>query len=514
MNSTSSSTESSVPAAGRLAAVPFGWRAAAGTSVWLLLVYLAIVLPLDSVMPALNRLSVALVLLVASVAVVRVGLRWLVGRTANPEETTKSITISVVMILFCLLATDIGFTAYTNSHKQFRVDTTQIFESRWQDERIWDGEIMPELYTSAVGNFQLYKPDQAKSGATYGEHYYPELMRHPLLRDQVLQQHRIEFTIDRYGLRNTHSPAESTVFALGDSFCFGYHTTQADLFTERLGARIGSPIYNMGVSGTSPMQQFQLFEHHLRTWPDVFKPRQLVWLIFEGNDLEESYAEKAPSVKKEQGLTQTFDGTLVGMVASIPSVVRQQSLLRLALGRDVSLSATRNTAQNHYELDGETIAYPLFRSKQFGPRLFRQQYLDRAVQPESYVTQHPNAPRLAAVFERMKALAAAHGISVTIVTVPSDVRLYKDAFEDMPPVSPEPYFLNYVKKLAAGNGFGIVDLYELLKPQASTELLYYRDDTHWTPRGHQLVADLLAEHLAPNPAGSAAPNVTRVSKAP
>jgi lysophospholipase L1-like esterase len=59
-----------------------------------------------------------------------------------------------------------------------------------------------------------------------------------------------------------------------------------------------------------------------------------------------------------------------------------------------------------------------------------------------------------------------------------------------------------------------VDLYELLKPQASTELLYYRDDTHWTPRGHQLVADLLAEHLAPNPAGSAAPNVTRVSKAP
>ena len=52
----------------------------------------------------------------------------------------------------------------------------------------------------------------------------------------------------------------------------------------------------------------------------------------------------------------------------------------------------------------------------------RQVYLDRAVQPMSYVLNHPNRPRLIETFGRMKALASKHGFSVTTVLVPEENR--------------------------------------------------------------------------------------------
>jgi hypothetical protein len=94
----------------------------------------------------------------------------------------------------------------------------------------------------------------------------------------------------------------------------------------------------------------------------------------------------------------------------------------------------------------------------------------------------------------MKALAQSRHFDVTVVMVPSDVRLYKDYFEDLPPISNEPHFIRYMEKLSAEAGFKYVDLYALMAPFAAKELLFYRDDTHWNERGHQIVAQILAEH--------------------
>jgi len=130
----------------------------------------------------------------------------------------------------------------------------------------------------------------------------------------------------------------------------------------------------------------------------------------------------------------------------------------------------------------------------------RQVYLDRAVQPMSYVLNHPNRPRLIETFGRMKALASKHGFSVTTVLVPSNVRLYKNDFDDLPPISDEPCFIRYLQTLSDETGFAYVDLYSLLREPAASELLYYRDDTHWNKRGHEVVSDLLAQHLKWPPA--------------
>lgn len=485
----------SAPAASHTA--PNRWILLASLAAWSFAAYLVIVLPVDRFLPAINRWQVAGPLSLVSCALACVAMRRLAVRAAMSGERLKDITLMFVILLFCPLAVDAGFTAYTQFNSKFRVDQRRLFQQRVLDPRVWDGELMPVTYHPTEANFWLYKPEQIRRATVYGEHYYTELSRHAVLKNSVLEAREIEFIIDRYGLRNVDDPAGAAVFALGDSFCFGYHVTQNATFTALMKRRLGEPVYNVGVSSTAPMQQFLLFEYLLRTHPDVFKPKRLLWLIFEGNDLDGSYEARRPTRATSRSLGDIFAGTVVGAAADIPALIRGQSIIRLVSSGQMVFTGkmARKTAINHYELDGATLAYPVYHSPRFGYAIFRQDYLDQAAQSKLDVVNHPNRPRLVDTFRKMQALAKNHGFAVTVVIVPTNVRVYKDYFEDLPPISDQPHFSNFLKELAGEVGFAHVDLGELLAPYAANELIYYRDDTHWNERGHELVADLLAQSL-------------------
>jgi hypothetical protein len=55
--------------------------------------------------------------------------------------------------------------------------------------------------------------------------------------------------------------------------------------------------------------------------------------------------------------------------------------------------------------------------------------------------------------------------------------------------------VNYLAQLSRSIGFDVINLLNGLRPFAQTELLYFRDDDHLNPRGHGVVARILAEHL-------------------
>jgi hypothetical protein len=174
--------------------------------------------------------------------------------------------------------------------------------------------------------------------------------------------------------------------------------------------------------------------------------------------------------------------------------IRTRSIIRKFAIGEVAMGDT-TPKDPHFWLDGEMMANPLYHSPRFGYRLFRQAYIDRASVPESYVLNHPNRPRLDDTFHRMRTLGQTHNFAVTVVIVPSDARLYKDDFEGLDLVT-EPYFTRYLTRLAREMDFDVVDLYDGLKPYATKELLYHRDDTHWNERGHSIVADILANTLS------------------
>jgi hypothetical protein len=462
-------------------------------SLWLLILYLAIVLPLDGLVPSINRWQVAGSLSVLSFFGTCAG----VARLDKYERSLlMNLTLLGITLVIGFLAIDVGTTAHFNLASYRNPDTEA---GRDLDERAWDGELLPNLYYPSEANFKVYKPLERKGGYSYGEQYYPGLLQHPVIKDSVLRLRKIEFSIDQYGLRNTDPPQQSRIFALGDSFCFGYHTTQEETFEELLKRRLGQPVYNMGVSGTSPLQQLLLLKHFLDKYPNSFVPSRLLWLIFEGNDLEDSYAPKRFQAGKSGWLSSGFKETIVETITDLPARLRRESVLRrLTEGRlSLNVSGANKAQSNHYMLEGDRLAYPLYHSSRFGYRLFRPEYLERATKPRSYVLDHPNRPRLDDTFRQMRDLSQQRKFIVTVVIVPSAVRLYKDAFEDFPPVSKEPHFINYVKRLSEDMGFRRVDLNELMAPYSTHELLYQRDDTHWNERGHELVADLLARYAFP-----------------
>ena len=187
-------------------------------------------------------------LFAASVALTYFALKHY-SRRIHAERGLQNIAVLSVTLTLGFLGTDTIFNVYSRMKPGFHFKLNDLVTGREVDRRTWDGELMPHEYSPTAGNFKVYKPSQIRSGETYGEHYYPDLLKHQVLREEVLQLRHIDFIIDQYGLRNSTPPSESDVFVLGDSFAFGYHMTQSSTFTSLLKSRLGKPVYNMGVSG-------------------------------------------------------------------------------------------------------------------------------------------------------------------------------------------------------------------------------------------------------------------------
>ena len=473
---------------------------ATAASLWLLIVYLAIVVPMERWIPALNQRLLSMAGVAVAFAAAYILIRTIAARSDArvSKDRLNNVTLLCLILLFSLLVVDVVSAVYLNLSPRYR-NTPDLYAGRDADRQAWLGELLPKTYYPSAENFFLYKPLQQIAGYTYGENYSPQMLRHKILKEQVLIRHRAEYIIDEHGFRNTIDPRNASIFTLGDSFCFGYDVPQNQIFQGLLSSKYQQPVYNLGVSGSSPWQQYLLLRHLLQNEPNVFHPKRLLWLVFEGNDLEEDYSPFRPMPEYVQSTaSKAFRRTLIDTVFSLPDRLRDQSLIRAMTSGEIVFrrrSAQGQSKTDHYVVDGERFAFPLYYSPVLGYKLFRPVYLERAGQPASYVANHPNLPRLREAFERMRDLSKRYAFQVTVVVVPSEVRVYKDSFEDFPVVSKEPYLLQEFMRLADASGFPYINLNELLAPFAKTELLYHRDDTHWNERGHERVAEIVASRI-------------------
>jgi hypothetical protein len=364
-------------------------------------------------------------------------------------------------------------------------------DGRTSDPTIWHGELYPRQYAPTRRNFRLYKPNVRVTGETFGERYVSSMLNSRTLADQVLERRSLSYFIGPDGLRELEPLSESHVFALGDSFVFGFATDEGKTWTDLLGRSIGAPVYNLGVSATGPRSQLELFKYMLQTHASMHVQR-LLWMIFEGNDLENSYDE----LLSDDGAPprSPFDGTLLEPVLSVPARIKNTSVLRRIVRGQLAFSSGSHP-YGQYEIDGQALPLPLFHSAKFGYRFFVPADMDAATQPLEYVMNHPNRPRLDRTFQEMRTLSQQGRFSVTVIIAPSDARLYGNAFEGFPTLSAKPYFASYVADLSQQMGFSVVNLLDSLRPFAQEELLYYRDDHHWNERGNAIVSQLIAQAL-------------------
>lgn len=422
---------------------------------------------------------------------------WRVVRRLVPPARMLNIGVASLSLLAAILAADLVVGMRDNVVRA-RAYAPMSEEVRLADPHVWHGELFPRVYYPTPMSFFLYKPNEKLTAETYGEYYNTSMLASHTLVDSVLQPRRLSYAIGPYGLRELEPLGRSRIFALGDSFVLGYSTDEGKTWTDLLGASLGEPVYNLGVSSSGPGPQLELLRYMLHTHRDSMRVQHLLWLIYEGNDLENSYATTRPAQPtRPVGFGTLLRGTVLEPLATVPDRVKRQSILRKLKDGELTLAPPRDLGRSRgrYEIDGVALPMPLYHSPRWGYMLFNPGDVEQATKPLDYLLRHPHRPLFDRTFRDMRALSQRYGFRVTVIVAPSAARLYGSAFDGFPQLSAEPYFVDYVAERARESGFGVVNLLTLLAPFAQRELLYYRDDHHWNERGNEVAAQLIEAAL-------------------
>jgi hypothetical protein len=407
------------------------------------------------------------------------------------EQRRGDLLALCLSLLFGLLTIDTGYSVWINSQADRR---SAQADDRLNDPHVWHGELFPRSYYLSDRAFTLYKPNVRVEAMTYGEYYERRMLQSPTLVRDALRLRPLVYTIDANGFRNRLPIRQSKFWALGDSFAMGYSTTEGLTWIDRFSELRGQSIYDLGVSGTGPGLQMQVLEYLLKE-KDGARPERLLWMVFEGNDLENSYDERR-SVPAMSGFRALVDNTVIGDLFMVPSAIRRRSVIRRLVDGEFRLKPSGAASQEDpYQIDGMRLATPVYRSDRWGYCMFNPDEIERATRGEDYVLSHPNRPRLDRAFERMRALSEEFGFRVTVMVAPSAPRVHGRDFPRMPQPTAVPHFVRYVEGLAERSGFETLDLLGALSSQDWGGMLYYCDDHHWNERGNEVVARILAKHF-------------------
>jgi hypothetical protein len=418
-------------------------------------------------------------------------IRTLMVRGLVSSKLLINLALVVCVSLGSLFIVDIIYTIYLNSQD---IEKPGLEESRLFDSGVAWRELYPSLYYPTDRNFRLHKANFAVSGAHYGLMYSPQLMKSPTLVQSVFKLQQFSCIIDQHGFRNTIALDQADIFTLGDSFTFGWAVDEAHSWVGILEQAIHRPIYNLGILDSSPKQELELLKYMIETSGNSMKIRTLVWMIYEGNDLEDSYAETGLTQPKRPSLIERWtEGTVLQGLREIPHLIKKQAMITKIRNKDIvfRLPSWQENGYNPYVIDGVTSWFPFYESPALGPRLFIPHFIERAGKPSSYVLNHPNRPRLDQVFEEMAQLGKEIDFEVIVVIAPTAERLHGPFYENFSSISDKPHFIEYVISLSEQQGFTTLNLLPFLKTYEDKELLYLRDDDHWNTKGQAVAAEII-----------------------
>jgi lysophospholipase L1-like esterase len=305
-------------------------------------------------------------------------------------------------------------------------------------------------------------------------------------RSDATEDHEVYFETDAYGFRNTSEASREPVelILLGDSFGAAANTTQAKGLASRLGESVRT--YNLSVSGAGPREHLLTLRLELDRVP-VADGATLVWLLFEGNDLEETSPDDL-EIHPEPGVFRRLRAGLKEFRKRSP--VRQ-------LGKRL-LSALE--PERPLPIRREQLA-------DGSPLHFYSAYDQRRTRED--MRAHKKFPAFKLLFAQLADEVKQRQIATLVVVAPTKDRVYPTSADGS--VTPGGLaesttgFAAEVNDLCDTHELPCFDLLPPLSAEAarlweeSRELLWWRDDTHWNEHGHAVAAAAIAEHLRPAP---------------
>lgn len=283
-----------------------------------------------------------------------------------------------------------------------------------------------------------------------------------------------DLTYDQNGFRNDTDLKSAGMVVIGDSMVEGMTVPHDRLTTTLLERSENQPVANFGQYGYGPGQELVA----LKRYALPLHPRIVIWVFFEGNDLDD-LAGYRRAIAHPQSFWDRF------VQRSFTRVVYRGVSRFFAPAKPLGV-----TRSGVIQRPGETPVTVYFT-----------------------FTAHPLTGNdlkavdgTAGIIAEAYKLSAARGARFLFVFAPDKFRVYHD-FCQFPAQSECPQWtVNDLPErmrrsvAAIAPGAGYLDLTPALVDAAKHGMLpYYSDDIHWTPEGHQVAAEAIAQYLSGAP---------------
>lgn len=344
------------------------------------------------------------------------------------------------------------------------------------------GELAARLLAPA-GNADLLfgSPLSAPEGLYLTD---PELIQVPAAGfegEVVSLDYSVPLRTNALGLRGPALPARSGAprwLALGDSFTLSVQVREEQTFAARLARRLGVEVWNAGVDGYSTWQATGRYER----LAGATEPDGALLLFFTGNDLVDN-AEFPRRLQSVAGLRP-------GAPVAVPT---RSAAERWLLGHSFLYGRWRVLRRARAMASGQDPMLPLWRKELL---IFHQD--GRAALEGSL--EHTRA-----ALSGLRDAARAHGDALLVAVAPPAFVVEPERVGptfSMVGLDPAGAALDApAQELGrALDALGIqrCDLTEALRRERARGL-YFTYDGHWTPEGHELVAEALAACMADRP---------------
>jgi hypothetical protein len=295
-------------------------------------------------------------------------------------------------------------------------------------------------------------------------------------------QESLVFTYDQWGYRNPVGLEKADAILIGDSYVEGWYVSDDQTVSRRLQIHLERPVANLGVAGYGPMQELRVLKRDgLR-----YQPKTVIWFFFEGNDLYDDHG---------------FDNTLLAAPPS-PEEMRAhpQGLTRHHGWRQRSFSLALLPQLRRWSTPILPSRAPYFgRLSQPGQDTRIVYFANYLGKPWTDWEARRWDKTQQTLFEAVE-FCRQQGLHVLFVFVPIKFRVYQP-FVQFDADSPcriwrvRPLHQLFDDFCRASGAF-CLDLTPFFQQAIRHGKMPYADvDTHWSPEGHDLVAERLAIEL-------------------
>jgi hypothetical protein len=282
----------------------------------------------------------------------------------------------------------------------------------------------------------------------------------------------LSFETDEFGFRNPpRAHTQKEIAVIGDSFAHGYCVPESESIPGILRGRFGSTL-NLGVTGAGPLWELGV----LREYGPAVRPRRVVWLFFEGNDLEGLALEKAGLLPRYLDLSYSQD------LRSRQQLVDSLQLNRLDSLADALLRPGKERIRRTMLL------------REIRGRLGINIRSSESALPESDTSMLSELAILQSVLEIGREAASTWGGRVLFVYLPERSRFTNPA-NTASEVDRHRRAKESVLDIARVAGMDVLDLLPVFAAERSPLGLWDDERIHYNARGYRVAAEAIAGEL-------------------